>query len=204
MNLFFPRVRCGKWVGNVVVDQTLRATTPQRIERRGSSGAHSRIGSYCPKELRKMERVEHFDVPSRSILSKKLNPLGDDVVTCSDGSNRYAFGPQYRYTFGRQQSSHVWSTVPSHVRATRGIEKAGVASRDPGPFSQLLVGKSASCPTGRTYWPNYKQNLLAELQTEPTARSWRTWPRRRPSADATRLRWPCTIRRCRAGRRRSP
>ena len=58
MNLFFPRVRCGKWVGNVVVDQTLRATTPQRIERRGSSGAHSRIGSYCPKELRKMERVE--------------------------------------------------------------------------------------------------------------------------------------------------
>ena len=81
MNLFFPRVRCGKWVGNVVVDQTLRATTPQRIERRGSSGAHSRIGSYCPKELRKMERVEHFDVPSRSILSKKLNPLGDDVVT---------------------------------------------------------------------------------------------------------------------------
>ncbi len=33
-----------------------------------------------------MERIEHFDASSRSILSEKLNPLGDDVVTRSDHS----------------------------------------------------------------------------------------------------------------------
>ena len=70
-----------------------------------------------------MERVEQFDAPSRSILSKKLNPLGDDVVTRLDGnivtrldgnivtrwdgsivtglehSSRHVLGRQYRHTF---------------------------------------------------------------------------------------------------------
>ncbi len=35
------------------------------------------VGAFpVPKELRKMERVEHFDASARSILSEKLNPLG--------------------------------------------------------------------------------------------------------------------------------
>ena len=62
-----------------------------------------------------MERIEHFDASSRSILSKKLNPLGDDVVTRLDGnivtrwdgsivtglehSSRHVLGRQYRHTF---------------------------------------------------------------------------------------------------------
>lgn len=46
-----------------------------RTRGKGAEGAFS-----AGKELRKMEKVEHFDVVSRSILSKKLNPLGAESV----------------------------------------------------------------------------------------------------------------------------
>ncbi len=54
----------GWWLVSWLPGHSARGGVPSLLDT-GSAG----------KGLRKMERIEHFDASSRSILSKKLNPL---------------------------------------------------------------------------------------------------------------------------------
>ena len=146
---------------------------------------------------------------------RRLAGDGAGQEACAPGQHRPRSAPR-RHEDLRRRGQGVGSAVPRPVGrldaeegrlldALRGVHRRRPAGRRAhAPLPSRLGGRWG----GRGGGPPRRPHPSGCGERPPpiravTARSWRTSLRRPPSAGATRLRWPCTTRRCRAGRSRS-